>query len=213
VVDGNLCQMQLAAFVSENGDQRLSISISPEDADIRAGSWTLLIEGQQILSHSSRFHIWVERANARPVRFITPDSEVTLSLPGTADHVITVSACSAAPAPSLATSSSLGPTRNGSAKPEIAAPGTPVQSAQADAASRTAVAVRQGTSISAPHVTGVIALAMSWRARQGKPQLNTIQVKRMLARSVRRVHPVHHPGFGNGILDADAFLQLVDKQP
>ena len=213
VLDGNLCQMKLTRLHADNGESRLVISISPEAVPIRRGRWVLEIQGNAIRSGEAEFHIWVERMENRAVRFLRDDDETTLSIPGTANHIVTVAACDTGQLPRLTASTSFGLTRDGRAKPDIAAPGDGVVSARAATADREAVVPETGTSMAAPHVTGALALALSRRAKSGRQQFNGNQLAQALVATARRVTPLHHPGFGNGILDALALIQELDQEP
>lgn len=112
--------------------------------------------------------------------------------------------------------SSLGPTRDGRAKPDLSAPGQRLLAAlasgseQAGDARFAAVADRllalRGTSMSAPMVTGAVALLL-----QQKPDRDLADIRTILARSVRRdahTGPAPwDPVYGMGKLDVVAALR------
>lgn len=112
--------------------------------------------------------------------------------------------------------SSLGPTRDGRSKPDLSAPGQRLQAALASGSEMAAdprfatVADRllaiAGTSMSAPMVTGAVALLL-----QQKPQRDLADVHAVLARSVRRdAHTgpaLWNPVYGMGKLDIAAALR------
>jgi subtilisin family serine protease len=84
--------------------------------------------------------------------------------------------------------SSLGPTRDGRIKPDLAAPGSVLYSARSSEASYSPseivtandnYVIKQGTSMSAPHVTGTAALV--W---QTNPALTGIQMRERLRKTV-----------------------------
>ena len=61
-------------------------------AQIQPGVWQLEIVGRNI-KQDPTIHAWIERGDPAPSRFETfPSHEVTLSIPGTAEYVITVAA-------------------------------------------------------------------------------------------------------------------------
>ncbi len=213
VIDGNLCQMKLTRRHHDNGESLLVISISPATVPIRRGNWILEIRGNAIRTADSTFHLWVERMENRAVRLQNDDDRTTISIPGTARHVVTVGACDTGPSPRLIAATSLGLTRDGRAKPDLAAPGDGIVSALANTADRAAVGPRTGTSMAAPHVTGALALALSRRARSGRQQFNTLQLANALVATATRLRPGHHPGFGHGILDVLALLGDLDAEP
>jgi subtilisin family serine protease len=67
--------------------------------------------------------------------------------------------------------------------------------------------VRSGTSVAAPHVAGVIALALSARAKQtGEPQFNSNEIRTTLINSLRHFSPVWNERTGFGELEAAQFF-------
>jgi len=112
--------------------------------------------------------------------------------------------------------SSLGPTRDGRAKPDLSAPGQRLQAALSHESRRagdTRIAsigdrllALAGTSMSAPMVTGAVALLL-----QQKPDRDIADIQSVLARSVRRdAHTgpaLWNPIYGMGKLDVVAALR------
>ncbi len=114
--------------------------------------------------------------------------------------------------------SSMGPSRDGRQKPEIAAPGQFVSAAlasgsrlagltqRADTANR--VLTIEGTSMSAPVMTGVVALML-----QKKPALTLADVRTILQNTSRRDAaigaPVWDPNFGFGKIDVAAAIAAI----
>jgi subtilisin family serine protease len=112
--------------------------------------------------------------------------------------------------------SSLGPTRDGRTKPDVSAPGQRLQAALAGGSEKAGntrlatVADRllalAGTSMSAPMVTGAVALLL-----QQKPDRDLADIRSILARSVRRdahTGPAPwNPIYGMGKLDIVAALR------
>lgn len=206
---GNVVHMELIERHVDNGDNRLVVQIAPQSAAIQAGLWTLNVNGVNVRSRNPQVDIWVERDDARAVRFDPEVADITLSIPGTADTVITVAACHAAAPLQLTSSSSFGPTRDGRAKPDLCAPGNRITAAMAGQANLRAGVAMTGTSMAAPHVTGALALVLSHRAKQvGKPQHNARQLRAALIQTTRFA-TVHNPGPGHGMLDAKALFDLL----
>jgi subtilisin family serine protease len=123
----------------------------------------------------------------------------------------------------IAPSSSRGPTRDGRQKPDIAAPGTLITAAlSADSppavptdAERFLVdpdgvhVAEQGTSMAAPHVTGVVALML-----QKNPLLTPEAVKTALqgaARTDAQTGAAWNSAWGNGKLDALGSVTAIDR--
>ena len=206
---GNVAQLELVERHVDNGDNRLVIQILPQAKPIQAGLWTLNVLGINVRSRNPLVDIWVERDDARAVRFDPEISDTTLSIPGTADTVITVAACHSATPLQLNSSSSFGPTRDGRAKPDLCAPGNAITAAMAGQANLRAGVQMTGTSMAAPHVTGALALVLSHRAKQpAKPQHNARQLRAALIQTAK-FGSIYNPGPGHGMLDAQALFTLL----
>lgn len=166
---GAFCRLRLTLNHRDNGDNLLVITIEPDGSSIQGGIWTLRLLGKTILSPGAGVvHAWVERHQSRAVAFNSGDNdEMTLSVPGTANHVITVAACGSAVPLMLTSSSSWGLTRDHRPKPDLVAPGTAVVAARANTGDHQATMAMTGTSMAAPHVTGSVALVLSKRHKDG----------------------------------------------
>lgn len=109
--------------------------------------------------------------------------------------------------------SSRGPTRDGRTKPEIAAPGEMIISARSKSGAiptermiSAEHAIFEGTSMAAPHVTGVVALLMSL---PGGDALDASEIRDLLVRSARvdtYVGSTPNDDWGWGKLDAHELL-------
>jgi endonuclease G len=207
---GNYCSLALRFPHPDNGHHLLQITIVPQTRAIQPGRWTLEIVGRSVAGARPMVHAWVERHASPSVAFVTGDSNaMTISIPGTAEHVITVAACSATIPLRVPQFSSQGLTRDGRPKPDLCAPGDTVIAAASNCPDTRAVVALRGTSMAAPHVSGAIALALSLRAKSGRPQLNANQLKAALKRTTKGANGIHDREIGFGALDVAAFLQNI----
>ncbi|UHD16375.1 S8 family serine peptidase [Thiocapsa bogorovii] len=207
--NGNLCRMTLTRNHRDNGDNLLVISIEPDGRPIQPGRWRLQLLGKSILGQGGGVtHAWVEREGSRAVAFESGDNdEMTLSIPGTADYVITVGACGSALPVMLTDSSSWGPTRDQRPKPDLVAPGADIVAARAGMDDHQATVGNTGTSMAAPHVTGSIALVFSKRHKDpAKPQVNAVQIRHELIATAQNFNGVFNKSVGFGVLDTLAFF-------
>jgi subtilisin family serine protease len=159
-----------------NGDARIRISISGSpETGIRFGTWEVGLRAVEISERDGAgrapFHAWIERTTPidAPQHWrssfldASPNASVTITTPATSRRVIAVANYVLGPEDSKwpADSSGRGPTRDGRRKPELAAPGQYIFSSRAGAGrGKPRAAARQqmaGTSMSAPHVAGVVA--------------------------------------------------------
>lgn len=185
--------MSLDRFHADNGDSRLLVSLQ------HGTSYELRLEGTRVQG-SGTVHLWAE---GRHVFAKAATERETLTVPGTAQSVITVAACGRDDA-SVTDFSSTGPTRDQRRKPEIAAPGLDIVAAKAGTA-RQAWAMR-GTSMAAPHVTGAIALLFSREAKANGRPPNAAQVRAALIATAKGMNGTWNPERGFGVLDIASFL-------
>jgi len=152
----------------DNGHSRLGIAIGDGVSAMQPGLWRLQIRNKHE-REQGEIHAWIERGAGVPSSFVNHvDEEMTLSIPGTAQSVITVGAVDAVIPITVGYFSSYGPTRDGRLKPEVAAPGVSIDAARGGTAND--VRKEDGTSMAAPHVTGAIALLLSRTAKSQQEQ-------------------------------------------
>ena len=210
-LDGNICVLSLIQGYRDNGDNRFTLRILHQANPIKKGIWKLEIHGRTIASPNGYLDIWVERAGTRCVRFTAYEPNITLSIPGAAQTVITVGATNTQRPWKLNDASSYGPTRNGGAKPDLCAPGYQIRSAFAGQSDHDATFAMSGTSMAAPHVAGAIALVLSKLAKKpGAQWPNANQLGAALRRTVEGGPRAHNPGAGFGLLDAESFFEALN---
>ncbi|CAM2010068.1 S8 family serine peptidase [Acanthopleuribacter pedis] len=198
--------------------------------------WTLRTSSKQLTA--GRFDAWFHNSDfARFRQHPHLEKYRTVGIPGTGSGTITVASFTSKTqwtgdqgfaedalslAGRLSRFSSLGPTRDGRWKPDIAAPGHMITSALADgsrlskAIERTLVNQRavtiEGTSMAAPFVSGVIALMLQKATASGK-NLNPVEVKDLLAKSATKDwftgREAWTPEFGRGKVNIPEVLSLI----
>jgi hypothetical protein len=192
----------------------LPIAVAP-------GLWTIELEGAP--SIGGRYDGWA--TDHTHFTSSNADSEVTVGSPGSAKKLITVGAYVTRdhwqsetgdffsfpeenPIGQIASFSSYGPTRDGRLKPDLTAPGVAIVSSLAETArpmlSKDYItldrkhSIARGTSFSAPHVTGAIALLL-----QQEPRLTISQIKERLVKLAKQdsfTGPTPNPVWGAGKL-------------
>jgi subtilisin family serine protease len=214
---GNSYKIHYNRYDPDNGDSHVCISIlAGEAAAIQTGAWRLDITSEQVKTDAG-IHAWLERNNIRSTVFTNHISEeVTISIPGTANHIITVGAVGSSAPLRLANYSAYGPTRDNRKKPDLVAPGVNISAAES--LSTNQVSEKTGTSMAAPHVSGAIALLFSyWQKQEGKipnwQQFNSAQVHAAITQSVQFYNPHWNRGIGYGLLDVETLLrQLISTE-
>jgi subtilisin family serine protease len=210
---GNVVRIDHRNNDTFNGDKRIFITITRGTAtQIRPGNWSVRLRSLSS-GGGGRFDGWIQRHNTfnqRPT-FNPPfeSNDRTISTPGTCTEVITAAnyITRGPGVGGLAASSSRGPTRDGRAAPTIAAPGTNVFSARAEPGTASPYVDNSGTSMSAPHIAGVIALMF-----QKNPALTQAQIRNCLTSNARVdafTGPVPNTGWGAGKVDAQAAVNCV----
>lgn len=198
-----------------NGHNRIN-AIFERGAGWAQGRWELILRGVEV--RRGDFDAWADRPNAVTlIAFESHTDECTVTIPGTAHNIITTSGfmtrteCGLTEG-DLAPLTSLGPTRDGRLKPDLAAPGFSVMAPTTSRAAGRSVgkyAAANGTSVAAPHVTGVIALLLAHDAG-----LNDGRVRQALQSAARAdsfTGVVPNQRWGRGKLDAGATYEALSK--
>ena len=210
-----------------NGDRQILVSVT---GVVAWGVWTFTVADA---GGGGRFDGWITTSNGGEI--VGGDTSHTIDEPGNARRVITVAAfntkahwssvsgeqdfSSLYPIGGLSYFSSQGPTRDGRQKPDLAAPGAWVAAALSASSLPNDYlivpdrkhTVLLGTSVSAPHVTGVAALLLSVN-----PDLTGEEVKARLvetARSDAATGAVPNALWGWGKVAADQAVQAVEPPP
>ncbi|MBI4537913.1 MAG: S8 family serine peptidase [Gemmatimonadetes bacterium] len=231
-----------------NGDVEVAIQIFDRNParPPAAGDWRIIVLGRP-QGAGAPFHAWLAFTTLGAAELVEGWSNSHLiSSPGNARRAVTVGAFSTKLSwgardgrtygwaqqearGDIATFSSPGPTRDGRAKPDIAAPGKGVMSALSSQMATPAIAltdgdgvhwILQGTSMSAPHVAGAVALML-----QLDPLLDPERVKALLAAGAARdaftavSYATGDPGgqpnltWGAGKLDVRGTVDLIPARP
>ncbi len=213
-----------------NGDFEITIYLDDEgDTPVQAGDWYFTLYGENV--NHGRFDAWTQ---AWKVEFTSNvDPTMLVGMPGTARNSITVASyCtknewtaldgkrySYNSDPTLwdiSSFSSRGPTRDGREKPEITAPGHGISSTLSRDSEPSDSRIMQdgvhkllqGTSMSAPHVTGAIALLF-----EKDPTLTHTQIREILTRTAyvdNYTGYVWNNAWGYGKLEIKPALELID---
>lgn len=156
------------------------------------GIWTLTVAEEEPANYAL-FHAWlpISAFLTAPVTFLEPSPYVTLTGPAAAWETISVSTYDDLNG-SFYPESGRGYTREGRAKPDLAAPGVNVS---------TALGQRSGSSIAAAVTAGGAAQFLQWAVtEQNLPQINSTNVKNYFIRGALRdvdiVYPSREWGYG-----------------
>lgn len=186
---------------SGNGDNHIDLLFEPG----LSGEW-----GVELTSVGSacEFHAWIERDDRGQSRFHPADTDTSTTLGSIScgrKTLVVASSTALTPGHELSSFSSSGPTRDGRQKPEICAPGDSIRAANS---STTGSLAMSGTSMAAPHVTGLAALLM----QAGRRVLTAGEITNLVTSTAAEDPPSGtgwHARYGNGRIDALAALTRV----
>ena len=175
------------------------------------GIWTLLLQSESGLRNAG-FHIWlpISQFLSGETYFLSPNPDITLTIPSYAENVITVSAYSDRNN-SIYVRSGRGFSRGSEVKPDVAAPGVNVSSAQRSIRDELRIANVTGSAAATAIAAGGAADFMQWAVTEGNASyLKSGEVKNYLIRGAMREDNLSYPnrlwGFGKlsiqGIFDS-----------
>lgn len=175
--------------------------------DPTPGIWTIMVYPENIVT--GEYHIWLSRKGFinEATRFLKPNPDTTLQIPGTATFPIVVGAYDYVD-DSIYVASGRGPTTNNIIKPDLIAPGVNVQGPTPGGGLTTYV----GTSTAAAVTASACALLMQWAVIEGNfPNMNTRIARGILTRGARRQKGVVYPNNieGYGRLDLQASIRAL----
>jgi subtilisin family serine protease len=191
VLGGNTVTVD--AYTSATKRNQIGLTIAPPTGGATSsGQWTITLK--EVSGHAVDYDFWIASSHTDPYPVFVFSQRVamrTITIPGTAKNVITVAAYDSE-AGTLAEFSSRGPTLapDNRQKPDIAAPGRESAPASGIVAPKSKArgvfyccdccvdfyVNESGTSMSAPHVTGVVAMMLQKNSGLSFDQLRaTIQ--------------------------------------
>jgi subtilisin family serine protease len=192
-----------------NGDNVLNIFLGRE---LPSGTWG--VELRAVGQRPANFHSWIERDDRGQSRFVAADDLRTHTIGSISCGRDTITVGSYKPkvlGRDLSSFSAEGPSRDGKQKPEVSAPGDGIVAANSGTGNGTVT--MSGTSMAAPHVTGVVALLMQ---AAGRP-LTVAEIRQAVVGAARRNPPqgnAWNSRYGNGRVDcAAAVLSLLPQSP
>lgn len=165
--------------------EEVYIDFIPVETYLNTGIWTIEITPRRIVNGELRLYMPSAVVRSENTRFLLPSPAQTLTIPSTAQKVITVGAYNAYVRSYAAFSGrgDAGSNRAENSKPDLAAPGVNIRIGEGEGG-----AVVSGTSYATPFVTAAAALLMEYGIVQGNdPFLYGEKVKAYLHAGARQL--------------------------
>ncbi|BCJ97831.1 S8 family peptidase [Anaerocolumna chitinilytica] len=164
-----------------------------------SGVWRFVVSGSGDLM--LRYHVWLPISNflTAETYFLNGNKDTTLSIPANTLNALSISTYNHQNQ-SLYYYSGRGFTKSGGLKPDVAAPGVNLTAPSLENGFYDST----GSSESAAHTTGAIALLLEWGILRGNiTKLNNILIRRIIINGARRFPTITYPepGWGFGTLD------------
>ena len=182
--------------------QEIYIDLLPVESYLAEGVWQIVLNAGKIVN--GQYEMWLPSDSVlnQGTGFLFPTDSTTLTIPSSAERVISVGAYDARTY-AYAEFSGRGFTRgNHFVKPDLVAPGVEVTTVAAGGG----YAAFTGTSFATPFVTGSVALLMEWGIVRGNdPYLYGEKVKAYLRRGARKLpgyeeYPNEEVGYGENVI-------------
>lgn len=165
--------------------EEVYIDFIPVETYLNTGIWTVEITPQRIVNGELRLYMPSAVVRSENTRFLLPSPALTLTIPSTAQKVITVGAYNAYVRSYAAFSGrgNAGSRQAENSKPDLAAPGVNIRIKEGEGGT-----VVSGTSYATPFVTAAAALLMEYGIVQGNdPFLYGEKVKAYLLAGARQL--------------------------
>ena len=199
----------------DNGKSQLIVVIRSENylhEPKKKTNWRLILNSGRVTS-SGFVDAWLERNDLNNTYFTDDVNEsTTITIPGTAKHVICVGAIHSEQPFRPCKFSGEGPTLDERHKPDVSAPGYDIPGAKAH--TQNELCNKDGTSMAAPHISGAIALAFSHvnKLKGQNPAMDYPSANQIIAALTRSTYHYNGqwvPDMGYGPVNIPAFLELL----
>ena len=184
--------------------QEIFFDLLPRDRYIESGIWTFHLIPEKIVLGSYQLYLPTQQSRSADTRFVRPDPLLTMTIPSTAQKVISVGAIHSY-YEAYADFSGRGEKINrenrlmfADSKPDLAAPGVDLLVPASEGSTQRV----SGTSFATPLVSGTAALLMEWGIEKGNdPYLYGEKLKAYLRKGAKKLrgetdYPNERVGYG-----------------
>lgn len=173
--------------------RKITIRLSSNN-QITPGIWKIRFSIINIVDGIVDLYLPTSEGIGSDTKFLSPSSLLTVTVPGTANRVITVGSYNSR-TDVVSAFSGRGDTERGILKPDLLAPGENIVSYLIGGTS----GALTGTSMATPHVTGCCALIMEWGiVQENDVYMYSQKLKALLLQNARRSRNSVYPSSSNG---------------